>query len=266
MKAHGWLGPLLLKTTDVLITNSHKARYNLLRRGVLPSRIYLLPNVLDLSHFDRLASRPGKIAKKSDEIIVVAVARLARLKRLDRFIAAIADARAILPNLRGVIAGEGPQREDLYNLAEKLNLAPAGIFFAGHCENIPAFLSQADIFVLTSEHEGFPNVILEAMAAGLPVVTVPVGDSTRMIADGVNGFVVAPDDLQNLSQSIELLAQSANLRLEMGKTGRRLVEELYDANGMQTRVLEILKEIAERRKDKRLLALLPTMNGSIQVR
>ena len=75
----------------------------------------------------------------------------------------------------------------------------------GHCENVPALLKSAQVFLLGSAYEGFPNVILEAMAAGLPVVTTPAGEASQVVAHGQSGYVTSADDPAALSTYLERL-------------------------------------------------------------
>jgi len=238
LQANGLWGPWLLRLPDVLIANSNTARRRAMAYKVRPGRLFVLPNVIDLTAFDRQASQPFSFRFSPGHIHVVTVARLIEAKRLDRFLNAIVRARDVVPNLVGVIAGEGPMRSTLEKMAFELGLLPEGVIFLGHCENVPALLSRMDIFLLTSDHEGFPNGLLEAMAAGLSVITTPAGDAGQIVRDGISGFVVDKEDETVLVKKLILLAQNPQLRQTMGDLGRRLVIQNYAFQSLQSRLMQ----------------------------
>jgi glycosyltransferase involved in cell wall biosynthesis len=99
------------------------------------------------------------------------------------------------------------------------------------------------VFVLTSEHEGFPNVVLEAMAARLPVVTTPAGDSAEVVQDGETGFVVGFDDREALVKRIMQLADSPELRGRLGEAGRKRVEECYGSEQLAERLFAVYRDV-----------------------
>ena len=259
---NGRWGMALLKSPHVLVANSHTAVQNVAKQGVQPERIFLLPNVIDLVDFDRQTAACSRPARQPTRRTVVTVARLINAKRLDRFISAVAAARQVYPDLLGVIAGEGPLKEKLTTQARDLGLLPEGLRFLGYCQDVPGLLKSADIFMLTSDYEGFPNAILEAMAAGLPVITTPAGEAAWIVAHGENGLVVSPEDPQELNLSLIRLAGSQSLRQEMGQSGRRLVEERFSNFQMSKKVLHLFTEIAQSRQDRHLLGLLDAFTNA----
>ena len=118
VQANGRWGQALLRLPQALIANSHLAVENAARLGVPADRVFLLPNVIDLAAFDRRAAE-GRLDQPDDGTVrVVTVARLVQAKRLDRFIQAIATVRQIYPQVRGLVAGDGPARDELVALAE----------------------------------------------------------------------------------------------------------------------------------------------------
>src|SRR5690606_29768369 len=129
--------------------------------------------------------------------------------------------RREIPSMSGLLAGTGPERERLEAQAGRLALDPAALRMPGHLPDITAELGRDAILVLTSDHEGLPNVLLEAMAAGLPVVTTPAGDAASVIRDGETGYVVGFDDEEALVARLLELARSPSLRRKFGEAGRR---------------------------------------------
>jgi glycosyltransferase involved in cell wall biosynthesis len=255
MEANGRWGPLLLRMPPAIIANSFTARRNAERLGIPPARIEVLPNVLDLAEFDagEAAPRPPRVGRAP---VVIAVCRLVAAKRLDRFLRALVLARREMPEIRGVIVGEGPEAGRLTSLAGELCLLPDGLSFLGRRDDVPGLLRDSDIAVLTSEHEGFPNVVLEAMAARLPVVTTRTGDSGVIVGEGVTGFVVEGDDIAGIARRILTLSASAELRRTFGEAGRMNVERLYSSQALGGMLLSVYQSIAGRLGHKTLAGIL----------
>src|SRR5262249_8281415 len=120
----------------------------------------------------------------------VCVGRLIPLKRVDMFLRALAAARSVEPTLRGTIVGHGPEETRLQQLATKLRRFPDALRFLGFGEDVIDILQQSSIFVFCSESEGTPNVIIEAMAASVPVITTPAGDAPDLVQQARAGYVV----------------------------------------------------------------------------
>jgi len=182
------------------------------------------------------------------------------VKRLERFLAALALARNEVPALVGLVIGDGPLAPELLAAAENLNLQPGspsgGIHFLGERNDIPQWLDQADLFVLTSDREGFPNVLLEAMAASLPIITTPVGETHELVVEGVNGFFTSFDDPQALARRMVELAQSPALRRNMGNEGRSMVERQYSYARLKGSLVETYHAIAQRTRNRKALSIL----------
>lgn len=255
-------GRWLLRMPSALVVNSHAARRNAVALGIPSASIHVVPNAIDLAAFDELAAQGpagggGAGSSSMSESIVVGVGSLVPAKRFDRFLEAVALARARGAALRAVLAGDGPERGRLESLARELGLLPHGVCFAGQRSDIPALLRGASIHLLTSEHEGFPNVLLEAMAACLPIVTTPAGDAAVIVEDGVAGFVVPEGDVEAMAARITELAASSELRQRFGAAGRRRVETDFTCSVLPQRVTLVHRAIAERLGHRRSLAVLP---------
>jgi glycosyltransferase involved in cell wall biosynthesis len=119
-----------------------------------------------------------------------------------------------------LVVGEGPLKEELKSRAEEIGIA-SRIIFTGERDDVSRLLSISDVFVLSSvEREGLSIAIIEAMASGLPVVSTLVGGIPEVVEDGMNGFVVAPNDDGALAEALETLIRDENLRKKMGANGR----------------------------------------------
>ena len=126
-----------------------------------------------------------------------------------------------------MIVGDGPEREALEARAGALGLAPHGVAFLGNRPDVPKVLAGAGALVLCSDHEGFPNVVLEAMAAGIPIITAPAGDAGRIVREGATGFIVPGGTPAVLAERMITLAGDVGLREAMGRAARGEVEARY---------------------------------------
>ena len=176
------------------------------------------------------------------------VACLREEKRIDVLISAIPQIVASCPDTKFVIAGDGTCREDLLTLARELGVLK-NIDFLGHRDDVSAVLSQADIFVLPSQSEAFPNAIMEAMATGLPVVASNVGGIPELVEDGRTGHLVQPGDATALADSVIALLQQPQRLEEFGRAGRSKVEQSYSFDRMVAQFEDLYeRELAVRRQ------------------
>jgi len=159
--------------------------------------------------------------------------------------------------LAGVIAGEDRGAKTALELkAKSLGLTRNDLTFAGECDRVPALLSQAALLVLSSDYEGFPNVILEAMAARLPVITTPAGDAHLVVQHGKTGYVVEMNDIQGLAACMVQLARSPSMRKEFGEAGRKRVEQEYNYESLGNRLIAIFRSFARKQRRVFLLEML----------
>src|SRR5690606_25759783 len=163
-------------------------------------------------------------------------------KRQDVFLKAFALARRFSPELRASIVGSGPLRDDLIALSKALNIQ-GYISFYESTKEILEHYRNAHIFVLTSDHEGTPNVVLEAMACGLPVIATAVGGTKVLVRHKQAGYLVCPDDCQQLAEHIVTLASHAQLREQLGKDARAIVEQEYCLSTLNERLFKLYATI-----------------------
>jgi glycosyltransferase involved in cell wall biosynthesis len=162
-------------------------------------------------------------------ITLLAAGRLGREKRFDRFISILHKLRASGLDVRGWIVGPASPSEDLRpeleQQARTLGLLPDALEFLGSAADMTPVYRRSTICVLTSEHEGTPNVLLEAMAAGLPVVATKVGGVPEFVKDGQTGFLVDGEDLEAQTAVIARLIRDSDLRARLGKQARAYIEQ-----------------------------------------
>ena len=155
---------------------------------------------------------------------ILAAGRLAHQKGFDLLIRAFAAAAAQSRQLRLIIAGEGPERQRLHDLAGELGLHMR-VSFPGEVRELSAMMQAAVAFILPSRYEGFPNVLLEALAAGVPCVATDAPGATReILADGAYGLLVPPEDVRALAQAIERITSDGQLRRRYAQAAPAAVE------------------------------------------
>jgi glycosyltransferase involved in cell wall biosynthesis len=252
VQANGRWGRWLLSIPPAIVANSNAAAHNAEALGADPTRIHVVSNVLDLDEFDRSAIPVTDAG--TDRVVAIAVCRLVAAKRIDRYLRAMAMARRRAPVLHGVIVGEGPERSRLEELARSLGLLPDGVTFLGRRNDVPAILRSGHLLVVSSDHEGFPNVILEAMAARLPVVTTPAGDAGTIVRHGELGFVVPANDVEQMADRLVELATKHDVRRRFGDACRMEVERRYTQRTLADSLLAVYGALCSRRWDARLLA------------
>jgi GalNAc-alpha-(1->4)-GalNAc-alpha-(1->3)-diNAcBac-PP-undecaprenol alpha-1,4-N-acetyl-D-galactosaminyltransferase len=156
---------------------------------------------------------------------IVSMGRLVRLKGFDLLIEAFGRCAAKHPDWSLVILGEGPERANLQTVAADLGIADR-VSLAGQCQEPATILKGADLFVLSSRTEGFPNALLEAMACQLPVVSTDCssGGPRDIIRDGVDGVLVPPDDVAALAGAMDRLMADSDERRRLGRGALNVIE------------------------------------------
>jgi glycosyltransferase involved in cell wall biosynthesis len=207
-----------------VVANSPAARQALEAEGLAPGSIAVIPNGLDPAAF--AAREPRPLIRT-----IITVANLRPEKSHETLFAAAATLVRDVPDLRFRIVGSGPRRAELEALVAARNLQ-AHVEFLGHREDVPALLADADAFVLPSRSEAFPNGVIEAMAAGLPVVASAVGGLLDLVDDGRTGLLVAPSDPEPLAAAIRRLIDDPASAIAMGAAARAAVLQQYSFDGM----------------------------------
>jgi glycosyltransferase involved in cell wall biosynthesis len=158
--------------------------------------------------------------------IIITVGRLHAQKGHCYLLQAIAKAEKKVPKIKLIIIGEGEEENNLKNLVKSLDLTDK-IIFAGLRGDVEKIFPIAELFILPSLWEGMPNVILEAMAAGKPVVATKVGGVPEVVVHGETGILVPPEDSNALTSAIiDLLRDKLKAKM-MGQAGRMRIEEHF---------------------------------------
>jgi len=220
---------IALKDADAIIALSDHMKEEIQRVWPrdMPS-IFTIPNGIDLPGFERVSRNAARIylGIGEDDTIVLYVGRLHSAKGLPYLVEAMSLLRQRESRARLVLVGDGDERERLELLVDYLGLSTC-VRFIGRVEpeGVQAYLAASDVFVLPSEREGFGNVLLEAMAAELPIVATNVGGIPSIIEDETNGFLVEPRDAAQIADKVALILNSPLLRLSMSKNNRKRVQQ-----------------------------------------
>jgi len=220
---------LLAHWTHSIVGNCEAIREFVAKEtGADRNKLSVIPNGVDVSLFE------PKDHIEAEEVCFCTIGRLAPQKRIDLFIKALSSLKKQNKNVSGVIAGDGPLRNELQELASEEGIADQ-VEFIGTTEDVPGLLAQSDTFILASDWEGMPNVVLEAMASGLPVIGTAIDGTKEIIKDGETGFLVPTDDADALAAAMSELTDSVELRSRMGKAGRLRAESEYSMEKMVER-------------------------------
>ncbi len=237
ISANGIYGKWNLTAPQHLIANSELARERAIGKGISKEKIDFVRNVVESENGSQ---KP--VEKQSVNILFAG--RLDKNKRADWFIELAFQLRQNLPraNLTFQIAGDGPLRLPLEQLAQKRELSKSELSFLGVRQDMPDVYRAADVLVLTSEHEGTPNVILEAMAYGVPVVATKVGGVPEILTEKC-GILVEPSDQNALLEATIKLILNKNLRRELGEQGELYVANNHSLDYLQKRLLGIYRNL-----------------------
>lgn len=196
-----------------------KSRLSTTREAVIPNGI-VLPTFPTAD--ERAAARRDMQLAEQDFAVGI-VARLSAQKAHEVLFQAVAAAADDVPGIRLVVVGGGPRCAELQQLAHDLGIA-SRTEFLGVRRDVTRLLPGLDVACLSSVHEGVPIILIEAMAAGLPVVATDCGSVADLVQDGEHGFVVPVGDVGGFADRLRLLARDRALRTLFGERGRAFVE------------------------------------------
>jgi glycosyltransferase involved in cell wall biosynthesis len=230
---HLALDRALAPATTHLVAVSQQVREFYEARGVGRGRWQVVYNGVDTS----AAPRPERgaafleLGLGKDDPVVGLVGRLVPAKAPEVFVRALALAVARVPGLRGLVVGDGPLRSELEAEARRLGLG-ASVVFAGVRHDVPELLPGLDALAFSSLREGLSMAMLEAMAAGVPVVATDVGGTPELIVHGVTGLLVPPGRPESLADALVGLLEDEDGRDAIREAARRCVEERFSLGQM----------------------------------
>jgi len=223
----------------VIVANSRAAADRLLLERVPRRKVSIISNGLDATRYT--ARTPRASLRR-----IVMVANLRAEKGHEVLFDAARDVLQRFPDARFDLVGAGPELDSLRAGAATRGIAHA-VTFAGHCDDVAARLSESDIFVLPSRSEAFPNAVLEAMAAGLPIVASGVGGILELLEDGPTGFLVPAGDAGALGARLCRLMADPPLAAQLGDAARVEASARYSFDRMVSAFEQLyISELARR--------------------
>jgi sugar transferase (PEP-CTERM/EpsH1 system associated) len=221
--------------TNQILTVSKAHKENLTKTiGYPPSRIKVIINGVDTKRFSNVKKSESIrdfLGITEKDIVIGIVGRLVPVKNQKMLIKAFAILARRYLNVKLILVGDGPLKNELFQLAASLGVS-SRVMFLGRRSDIPEILQSMDIFVLTSISEGMSNTILEAMSSRLPVVASDVGGNSEIVKKDVTGFLVPSNNKNALVDALKILIENPVKRNEMGVAGRKLIEMHFSLETM----------------------------------
>ena len=249
---HNWVGGtaalgiynhldrMALKRFHSLAAVSDSVAQRLLASGVSAKKIKTIANGIDVQTFER--ARPSPVLNFDGSKVVGMVARLDLQKGFEYLLRAARELCGTFPELKVVLVGEGPDRNEIEGMIQRLGLQ-SNVILAGQHSDMPAIYAAMDIFVLPSLNEGLPMTILEAMAARKPVIATRVGAIPKVIQDGETGLLVDPGDTDGLQSALARLLADADLRSRIGAAGHDWVSRNYTSEAMALKYRQMYDDV-----------------------
>jgi glycosyltransferase involved in cell wall biosynthesis len=229
---------------DMIFATSNELKEKIEREH--HSNVKVSPSGAD-PHFFRPIGKKANLRSKwgirKKDVVILTVCRLVKSKGVDIVIRALNSSRFLRQrDVKLLVVGDGPDRHWLDNLVAKLKIRQKVLFLGAKSRSeLLELYNLADIFILASYSEGLPRVVAEAMACGCVSISSDVGDVSRMISDGFNGFIVKPRDPENLAEKIDkvLSLSQAEIRL-LKKRARRTIMDNFDRRKSAKEIVNVI--------------------------
>ena len=238
----------LARFTDLSLAVSQGVKdYLVSAIGLNAAKVRVVANGVDIAALD--AARAGETVRQELGLPegTPVIGLVGRLDHWGKGHKELFTAMASLKNrypVHALIVGGGRREEEVRQMAENLGLA-GQVHFLGSRQDVPDLLQAMDIFVLPSYSEGLSLALLEAMAAGLPVIVSAVGGNPEVVTDGETGLIIPPRDAQVLAQALERLLGDPTLAKKLGKNARRHVEANYSLERLGQEINAIYEKLVE---------------------
>lgn len=234
------------RSVDLLLAPSALQLQRLVPLGFAPSRIRIIPNGVEpLVPTETRAETRARLGLGAGEAVALLVADLRPVKQAHEFVVAVAEARAREPRLRGLIAGDGPERATVTAAALQ---SDGAVELLGERTDVADLMNAADVVCLTSRTEGQPISLLEAMSLAKPVLAPAVGGIPELVLDETTGLLVPAGNRAAFVDALVRLARDEPLRLRLGKAARDRHREHFDAASMVEAYAAAFTEVVECRR------------------
>jgi len=244
--------PVFCRAVDVVISPSDGMREVLIKLGVTAD-IQVVPNGVDLTAFRQpiAAANRSEFGFREENVVFIYVGRLGPEKNLPFLLRCFAGVAQAYPEARLIIVGDGPEKNSLQEWVDQAGMT-SFVRFTGMVpyEKVCQYLKMADIFATASVTEVHPLSVIEAMAAGLPVLGIHSPGISDSVQDGETGFLVAEEDLAAYTAKMTRLISHKEERLRMG-TKAQIESERFSIDHTGTRMIEIYQRAIEGKAKKR---------------
>ena len=217
------------------ISNSFSGRNNFVSQGFNGEKVYVIPNC-----FDDIT--PYSHPKSSDMTTIITVGRFVEQKDYKTAIKSVAEIYAENKSIHFIIIGFGKLEQKIREWVKGEGIAEITDIFINP-DNVPNYLSKADIYLSTSLFEGTSNSIMEAMNANLPIVATNVGDNSYLVKDGENGFLAGEKDIKALAHHLKTLISNKATRLQFGRRSKEILLENYSLDIFKERYIQVIKAL-----------------------
>ena len=240
---------LVLKSADAVLVNSEHLKvftYDFYR--VPTEKIRVIPNGIDILRFQRMnrTEMRKELGVGQNDLIALTLSKDTPAKNIPLMLRSWSIVTRSLPHAKLVLAGLYLGRSEVEGLAKKMGAT--GVMGLGEREDAVDLLAVADLFLLSSDREGLPNAIMEAMAAGKPVVATAVGGVSELVVDGETGFLISCGDPPGMAEKICQLAKDPELRRKMGEAGRERIKRQFPVERMVRATEDLYIEMLRRAK------------------
>jgi glycosyltransferase involved in cell wall biosynthesis len=259
---HGWIwnnrrfrlytriAQTVLPQFDQVIAVSGETRNAVLQCGVTPGKVVTIHNGIVVQRYDPATVPAGTIRARygipPSARVVGYVGRLSPEKGQRDLLQAAAALAGSHPDVWYVFAGDGPDHADLERIVAETGLAGRTVF-TGHLKDVRPIFQDIDLLALTSHTEGFPNVILEALCMGRPVLATDVGGVREIVEDGVTGLLLPAKQPDRIEAALRRLLDDPAAARRMAEAGRALVHREFDFQGRVRREEAVCRDLLARR-------------------
>jgi len=253
IRAYERLDAFFLRRFSAIVAVSDAIAREVRQAGVAPTKITTIDNGIDLTPYLLGSATLWPEIRERGDLLIGTAGRLVSQKGIGYFLRSAKEVLRVFPNAAFIIVGDGPDRAELERLATELSISDK-VVFAGRRTDMPDVYASLDIFVLASLDEGMPMAILEAMAAGCPVIATQVGAVPKLIESGQTGATVPPANVEALSQAMLTMIHRPEMRRELARNARALVTERHSSRAMSRKYEEIYRQLTKC-ADRRLTAV-----------
>jgi len=241
-----------IKRTALRIAVSKDVAEILKAREFVPEeKLLIMPNAVEAERFrlgeTERANTRAELGLTEEMTAIATIARLVKEKALHVLIAAFAELAGRVPQARLLVVGDGPLKADLESYSVDLGIADR-VLFTGARLDIPNVLAAVDIFALSSQNEGLPVSLLEAMAAAKPIVATKVGGIPEAVTNREEGLLVAPDDPKALADALYEVISQPDLASRLGRQAAEKVATNYSAAAAARNLEEVYCSLLDRKR------------------